>query len=98
MREDIRNKLEEQSKLNHDKVQKDMRAMLTVEERADRYIDNNFTRIAEEMPICEGMKTLYIESATEQKSLTLRRQRRLLIRLVDGLQFILGTMECLKSL
>lgn len=43
--------------------------MTTMEERADRYIDNNFTRIAEEMPICEGMKTLYIESATEQQKI-----------------------------
>lgn len=52
--------------------------MKTIEERADKYIDNNFTRIADEMPICEGMKTIYVESATEQKAIDDKQTKELL--------------------
>lgn len=51
--------------------------MKTTEERADKYIDKNFTRIADGMPICEGMRTIYIESATEQKKIDEVRMRKL---------------------
>lgn len=47
--------------------------MKKIEERADRYIYNNFCRIAEDMPICDGMRTLYIESATEQKAIDIEK-------------------------
>lgn len=53
--------------------------METLEERADKYIDKNFTRIADEMPICEGMKTIYVESATEQKVIDIEKACRWLV-------------------
>lgn len=38
----------------------------TIAERAKKYVSHNFSRIAEDMPIFQGMETIYVESATEQ--------------------------------
>lgn len=43
--------------------------METKEERAKKYIQKNFHRIVEEMPIEKGMETLYIESAEEERKI-----------------------------
>ena len=47
--------------------------MKTIEERTKEYIDQNFHRIAEEMPIEKGMETIYIESAEEQRELDIKK-------------------------
>lgn len=47
--------------------------MSTINERAKEYVDKKFVRIAEEMPIEEGMKTIFIESAKEQREIDIER-------------------------
>lgn len=46
--------------------------MKTIEERSKEYVDRNFHRIAE-MPITNGMETIFFESATEQRDIDIER-------------------------
>ena len=47
--------------------------MKSLEQRAKEYVNNNFHRIADEMPIGKGMETIYVESATEQRDIDLEK-------------------------
>lgn len=46
---------------------------MTKEEMAREYVDKNFHRVAEEMPIEQGMQAIYMESATEQRKIDIEK-------------------------
>lgn len=58
--------------------------MKTIEERAKKYTKKNFVRIAEEMSIEEGMKTIFIESAKEQREIDIERACEYLLNTFEG--------------